>query len=45
MNVDITGSEVEVSGPVPTPVTEKRNNKTSSLGIAGKVSYVDKHSC
>jgi hypothetical protein len=46
INVD-TGSE-EVSGPVPTPDTEKRNNKVSFLDIAGnkarKVSYVDNHS-
>jgi hypothetical protein len=39
MNVDI-GSKVVVSGPVPTPVTEKRNNKT----MRRKVSYVDNHS-
>jgi hypothetical protein len=41
-----TGSEVVVSGSVPTPVTEKRNNKTSSAGntIRRKVSYVDNHS-
>ena len=39
MNVDI-GSEVVVSGPVPTPETEKRNNMT----MRRKVSYVDNHS-
>ena len=45
INVDI-GSEVVVSGSVPTPVTEKRNNKTSSAGnkMRRKVSYVDNHS-
>jgi hypothetical protein len=39
----------KVSGLVLTPETEKRNNKTSSSGIAEntmmKVSDVDKHSC
>jgi hypothetical protein len=38
INVDI-GSKVVVAGPVPTPETEKRNNKT----MRRKVSNVDNH--
>ena len=49
INVDI-GSEVVVSGSVPTPETEKRNNKVKFLvndaenRLRRRVSYVDNHS-